>query len=144
MDDIKEIKIPTEKQLEILVTKEEEIRMSKEYQDECTRVKDIVNGWQDVTDQMQKKLVRDHGFDDEISCEVACNRLRRAQYLYPNNKTFKTVPVYVRENKATIGNLKVDSDVPNVNLVNMDGKETKLHDLLDNNKINVIFGSSQT
>src|ERR1700744_1826785 len=105
------IKIPDEECLERLVEEEEIIRTSKEYQDACTDVKDIPNGWLQVTEQMQKNLVKKYGFDDTISCDVACNYLRRAQYLYPNNPKFK-MPLYVKNNKANNGTLEINNIVP--------------------------------
>lgn len=138
------IKVPTEKCLEEMVFEEEKIRNSKEYQDECTKVKDIPNGWLDVSANVQKNIVKKFGFDDDISCEIACNMLRRARYIYPNNNIFKTIPVYVRENKASEGNLKENDYYINVNLHNLQGKDINLSSLLIPNKLNIIISSSLT
>lgn len=138
------IKIPTEKGLELMIIEEEKIRTSKEYQNLCTKVKNIPNGWLDVTEQIQINLVKKYGFIDSISCDVACNHLRRAQYMYPNNPIFKQVPTYVRENKANIGTLDVGSIVPNITLHSHDLSTIKLHDLILEGKLNIIFASSET
>lgn len=138
------IKIPTEKCLEQMIIREEEIRMSKEYQDECSKVKDVVNGWLDVTAKMQSELVKEFGFTDEVSSDIAVNMLRRARYLYPDNNIFKTVPVYVRENKANEGKLKENDECPNIQLFTNCKQQIKLHDLLENDTLNVIFASSHT
>lgn len=137
------VKIPCETDLEKLVLEEEKIRMSKEYQNICTSVKDIPNGWLDETAKMQKELVRKHGFTDDISCDIACNRLRRARYIYPNNPIFKT-PVYVRENKANVGTLKIGDTLPNITIYDIHKKPVKLHDLTKQDKINIFIGSSAT
>lgn len=140
------IKIPTEKQLEVMIDEEEQIRMSKHYQDECTKVKNVPNGWLKYTETMQEDLVKKHGFDDEISCDVACNRLRRARYIYPDNPKFKE-PVYVRENKARKGDLKVGDDVPEIKIHKMDLNNDHVIDIreiMDDKKITVIFGGSHT
>ena len=136
--------IPTEKMLEKLIIEEEQIRMSQEYQEECTKVKDIPNGWLEVTNQMQIDLVKKHGFTSEMNCDIACNMLRRARYLYPNNKIFTEVPVYVKNNKANKGKYKKGDNIPNIKLFNQCGQEAMLHHLLDINKPTIIFGGSHT
>ena len=136
--------IPTEKMLEKLIIEEEQIRMSKEYQDQCTLVKDIPNGWLDVTQKMQIDLIKKHGFVSEMNCDVACNMLRRARYLYPDNKIFTEVPVYVRNNKANAGKYKEGDHVPDVKLFNQCGQEVMLHHLFDDIKPTIVFGGSQT
>lgn len=141
-----QIKIPTKETLLKLIKEEERRRFSKEYQDDCTAVKDVPNGWLEVTQQMQEKLVRDFGFDDDISCDIACNRLRRAPYIYPNDEEFKTIPVYVRENKANKGKLNVGDELPNVQVCDMDGNTFMLHDIVgtDEKKVNLLIASSAT
>lgn len=136
------IKIPTEKQLELFIRDEEKIRMSKEYSDQCTSVKDIPNGWLKVSEQVQIDIVKKYGFTDSISCDIACNKLRRAQYLYPDNPVFKT-PVYVRENKACVGTLKEGDSAPDVTLYKRSGESIKLHQIFSD-KVNVIFAGSHT
>lgn len=137
-------KIPSEEQLENMIEEEEKIRLSKEYIDACTEVKNIPNGWLKVTSKMQEDLVKRYGFDDQISCDVACNYLRRASYIYPDNPNFKKV-LYVKNNKASEGKLRVGDYAPNAHLFTLDKDETNLHNLLNmNDKTNIIFGSSAT
>lgn len=138
------IKIPTKETLLKMLEEEEKIRLSKEYQDECTKVKDIPNGWLDVTSQMQCNLVKKFGFDDEVSCDIACNRLRRAQYLYPDDDRFKTTSLYIRNNKARQGEYKVGDEVPDMVLHNLNNEEVKLSDIIDKNKLNIIVSGSST
>ena len=138
------IKYPTEKLLEILVQEEEELRQSEWYRQECTRVKDVPNGWLEVTAKMQKDLVRKHGFEDEISCDIACNMLRRARYIYPDNKIFWEVPVYVRNNLAKPGDLKEGDLVPNIKIYNKVIEEVNLLDLMKTDKLTLVLGSSHT
>jgi len=137
------LRVPTETELEQLVIREEEIRMSKEYQEECTKVKDIPNGWLDVTRKMQEKLVSDFGFVGEPTHTIACNMLRRARYIFPENKIFTTVPVYVRQNKANDGTLNIGDDPPDIKLHNLDGSIVHLKDIIDD-KINIFFSGSET
>lgn len=138
------IRVPTEAELEKLVIEEEKIRMSVEYQEACSKASSIPNGWLQVTADMQMNLVKRFGFDDNLSSSIACNMLRRARYLYPDNKIFKEVPVYVRENKANMGTLKEGDEIPNINIHTIDGKEIKLHDIINNDKINMFFTGSET
>ncbi len=140
----REIKIPTESTLELMIQEEEKIRMSKEYHNECTKVKNIPNGWLEVSKKIQKDVVKKFGYESTIDCDIACNMLRRARYLYPNNQIFKTVPVYVRENKANIGSLNVNDKYPDIVLFNTMNKEINMSDIIDNNKINIVLGSSST
>jgi hypothetical protein len=136
------IKIPKKETLIEMLKEEEKRRFSSEYQIACTAVKHIPNGWLDITAKMQQSIATDFGFDDEISNDIACNHLRRAQYMYPNDPEFKSIPVYVRENKANEGTLKVGDDIPNVVLYDMNHNKRLLHDLIDLKKINLCIASS--
>jgi hypothetical protein len=143
MDNMFKLVEPNEQILEKMVMREEEIRMSQEYKQACTNVKDIPNGWLNVTKDVQVQVAKEFGFTDEINCEIACNRLRRAQYIYPNNKIFTSGPVYVRQNKARVGDLKEGDKLPNTTIY--DGiNEHNLHDITDDAKINIIFGASHS
>ena len=137
-------KIPTEKLLEQMIIEEEKIRQSKEYQDACTSVADEVNGWLRITGEMQRDLVKRFGFEDEISQEIALNHLRTARYLYPKNEIFRTVPVYVRNNRANVGKYKVGDLLPNIDIHNIDGEPMKLYQSFDNKKPTVILCGSHT
>ncbi|AYV84767.1 MAG: hypothetical protein Hyperionvirus38_5 [Hyperionvirus sp.] len=125
-----ELKIPNEKLLEKMVLEEETIRTSKAYEDKCTAVKHIPNGWLEVTASIQKDIVIKNGFTDSMSCDVACNMLRTAHILYPKNEIFTKVPLYVRNNKANIGTLTVGDIAPEISLHDLDGKAIQLHTLL--------------
>ena len=137
------LKRATEEMLEKMAQMEEFIRTSKEYQDECTKVKDVPNGWLTVTENIQKSIATTFGFDDDINNEIACNDLRRASTTYPNNPIFKQ-SIYVRNNKANIGTLKEDNDIPNIKLHTIEYKVIELNDLIVDDKINVFFGASHT
>ena len=136
------VKIPTEKCLELMVQEEERIRISKEYQEECTKVKNTVNGWLDVSAAVQKQVAKQFGFVDDINNNIAVNMIRRARYLYPDNNIFKTVPIYVRENKANIGNYKVNDSVKNITLINDNTEQVNFNELLYSDRLNLIISSS--
>ena len=137
------IKIPTEKQLELFIEEEEKIRMSKEYQEKCTEVKNIPNGWLKVTADVQKNIVMKYGFTEEINCDIALNYLRRARYIYPDNQKFKS-PVYVRENKANMGTFKKGDNFVDIDMYDINKKNIKLSELIKNDTYNLILASSHT
>jgi hypothetical protein len=141
----KKLKIPNKYQLLEMVKKEEEIRWSSWYQSECDQVKDKVNGWLDVSSQVQYQIVKDFGFDTEVESDIAVNHLRRARYLYPEELLFQSIPVYVRNNLAKQIKYKNGDQIPDVPINSLDGKnQFNLFDILDKTKTNVIFGSSHT
>lgn len=107
------LKIPNEQLLELMIAEEEKIRTSKYYQDKCTAVKNIPNGWLKVTEEVQNDIAKKYGFTDKMSCDIACNMARRAHILYPNNQKFQKVPLQVRNNKAMLGNLILGDIPPN-------------------------------
>lgn len=137
------IKVPSEAILEKMAIMEREIRMSKEYNDKCTLVKNIPNGWLQVTLDIQKDIANFFGFDDDISNEIACNHLRRAHILYPNNSVFKE-SIQVKYNKANIGILKEKDLVPDITLFTSYKKSINLKTILHQEKLNIFFGASHT
>jgi len=139
------LKIPTKYQLLEMVKKEEKIRWSAWYQSECDRVKDQVNGWLEISAQIQYQIAKDFGFDTEVESDIAVNHLRRARYIYPEEPLFESIPVYVRNNLAKQIKYKNYDQIPNVPINSLDGsKQFNLMDILDKSKSNVIFGSSHT
>ena len=137
------LRYPNEELLEKMIEEEERQRLSIEYQNKCTMVKNIPNGWLKVTEELQRDIVRKYGFTDKISADVTCNMMRRAHILYPKNEKFKTIPLYVRNNKANKGQFKTSDTVPNIDLADLNGKMHKLHDLLGE-KPSVILALSGT
>ena len=136
------IKLPDEATLTLMVQEEEIIRNSPEYAKACTAVKDTVNGWLDVTADIQHQIVQKYGFTDEISCDIAINMLRTAHHLYPDNPVMQN-RIQARHNKARIGILNVGDTVPDVVLYNSDAQTVHLHDILTDRSC-LIIGGSQT
>lgn len=99
----------TEKDLEKLALEEDDIRKSQWYVDECTRVKNIPNGWMDVTAQVQKDVVSKY-YEDAIS-DIIIYYLRRAHHIFPENSVFQN-RIQVKYNRANIGKLKKGDIVP--------------------------------
>ncbi len=138
------IHVPSKDDLLQMITKEEEIRWSKWYQDQCDQVKDEVNGWLRISEQVQYQIVKDYGFTSDIEADIAVNYLRRARYIYPEEEKFKSIPVYVRNNRAKQCVYNIGNSVPNIEICNQDGSRIKLYDILDKSRLNVVIGSSHT
>jgi hypothetical protein len=136
------LKIPTESILEQMIRDEETARQSQEYQDECTHVKDVPNGWLDITAKLQEIIASKYGFVDPVSNTIAVHRLRTARHIYPENPVFKT-PLYVRNNKARQGEFVVGDKVPNIILHKSAETQVNLTDLL-NDVPTFIFAGSHT
>jgi hypothetical protein len=143
-NDFDHIKIPNERMLEEMIIEEEKRRNSYDYRFRCTEVKDTVNGWLDVTDNMQKDVVISFGFYDKISQNIACNMMRRAHIIYPDNELFKTVPLQVRNNKAIMGSLKISDEMPDATIFDINLKSCSLSSLIVPDKPNIIIMSSGT
>ena len=138
------LRVPNKDDLLNMITKEEEVRWSKWYQDQCDQVKDEVNGWLRVTEQAQYQIVKEYGFITDIEADIAVNYLRRARYLYPEEEKFKTIPVYVRNNKAKVCDFKSGDIVPDIRINQMSGDSISLYDFLNPTKLNIVIGSSHT
>ena len=134
---------PREKLLEMLKM-EEFIRMSPEYSEECTKVKDEVNGWLRISEEVQQKVAHLYGYQDTLSNLLAVNYIRRAPYLFPEDVEFSQTQVYVRNNLANLGNLEIGDDFIKVPLIDLSGGKINSHHILNPDKYNVIIASSAT
>ena len=106
-----------ERELEYLAQEEDKIRTSQWYADECTKVKDITNGWMDVTNGVQNKVIVDflkksNKIVDENMINFVKYYLRKAPSMYPNNTIFQNL-VHVKYNRARLGNLNINDIAPN-------------------------------
>ena len=137
-------KIPTKEQLILMLLEEEKIRFSQEYISECNDVALEPNGWLRVSAEKQYKVARQFGFISEIEADIAVNHMRRARYLYPEEKLFQTIPVYVRNNLAEQCKYKVGDTIPNLMIHQLNTQLVNLYDTFDSNKINILIASSHT
>ena len=143
------LRFPTKEILIQMVLREEEIRWSSQYLEQCDKVKDEVNGWIRISENYQHQIVREFGFDIGAEADIAVNHLRRARYLYPEEPKFQTIPVYVRNNRASQCKYIPGSLVPNVKLSNVVLNQTDYHmidlyTILSRTKTNIVIGSSHT
>lgn len=135
--------LPSHDDIIELVKIESIMRYSDEYINECNRVANEPNGWLRITGEMQEQIARDYGFTD-VAVSIAVNMLRTAQYRYPDNEHVQNL-VYVKNNKANLGRFNNGDTIDNVNLYDIDGiHNIELNNLLQKDKINIIFAASHT
>jgi len=135
--------IPQEKLFKMLVVEEKQ-RFSDEYQQKCNVVKNEVNGWLRISEELQQEVAKLFGYEDQISNILAVDFMRRASQIYKDDKRFQTTSVYVRENKAKNCKYKIGDTIPNINIFNLQNKQLNLYNLLDETKYNIIICSSNT
>lgn len=123
---------------------EEKIRFSKPYIDECTNMRNVVNGWLVLSGNIQKKIAHKFGYSGLLHNTIAVNTLRRASLIYPDDPRFKNTSVYVRNNIARDGDFKIGDNFPDLKLSTLTGDPIKIRSLLDNQKYNIIIASSET
>tara|TARA_B100001093_G_scaffold480410_1_gene510254 strand:- start:346 stop:858 length:513 start_codon:yes stop_codon:yes gene_type:complete len=123
---------------------EEKVRMSNSYINECTRIKDEINGWLRLSGEIQSKVVDKFGYNNPMTNYIAVNSMRRAHIMYPDDSRFSEVSVYVRNNIATKGTFKIGDSIKDVQLVTLDKKLITLDSLLKNDKYNILIASSET
>ncbi len=140
---LKFLKLDRNKILTIL-KREEDIRFSQEYLYKCSEVSHIPNAWLDVTDNMQKDLLKEFGYRDELTNTLAVNVIRKALYIYPDDEDIKNSVVHFRENIANKGKYKTGDSLKNISLHDLDNKEIDLFKLLDFNKTNIMLVGSHT
>lgn len=138
------IKYPNKLILIKMLETEESIRMSKEYVEMCDNVKDEINGWLRISEEIQYQIAKDFGYTTMLEQDLAVNRMRTAQYLYPEEQLFKTIPVYVRENLARSGNFSIGDIVPNITIHKDDTTQINLYDTFSKTQSNLMLCSSHT
>ena len=84
------------------------------------------------------------GYKNPIMNIIGVNYLRRAQYIYPDDLRFKNTQVYVRNNLAKKGDLKIGDIAPNIKLFDLEAKEVYLYDILNGEKPSLIIASSES
>jgi hypothetical protein len=120
-----------------MLIRENELRLSEEYQKRYQEAEQISSSsWLDVTDQLQREIIREFQLDDEMEDALLC--LRCATQIYPD---LKDIPLYVRYNRARSGDLKIGDSAPDVPVVQLDGKESQLFDGLKSSSTVLISGS---
>jgi len=120
-----------------MLIRENELRLSKEYQKRYEEAEQTsTSSWLDVTDQLQREIIREFHLDEEMEDALLC--LRCATQIYPD---LKDIPLYVRHNRARDGDLQIGDITPNVPVVQIDGQESRLFDGLKTSPTVLISGS---
>ncbi|CAF1391172.1 unnamed protein product [Rotaria sordida] len=113
--------------LKRMLIRENELRLSDEYQKRyCEAEKtssSSSSSWLNVTDELQRQIIREFNLDDEMDDALLC--LRCATQIYPD---LKHIPLYVQYNRARDGNLQISDIAPNVPVIQLDGQETHAQD----------------
>jgi hypothetical protein len=138
------IHYPKREKLIQMLKDEEEIRMGEEYIRMCDAAKDEVNGWLRISEEVQYAVAKKHGYVKGVELDFAVNRMRTAQYIYPNEPLFKTIPVYVRNNVAREGDYKKGDIVPHIMIHDENKTQITLHSLFSKDKVNLLMASSHT
>ena len=140
------IRKPSKDILIQMLQREEEIRFSSDYINKCTEVASEPNGWLRISAEFQKQVASEFGFKSSIENDIAVNHMRRAQYIYPDEPLFKTIPVYVRNNLATKGKFSTNDVVPNIILHQLLDitDHISLYQTFDKTRPNVLIASSHT
>jgi hypothetical protein len=120
-----------------MLIRENELRLSDEYQKRYSEAeKTSLSSWLDVTDELQRQIIREFNLDEEMEDALLC--LRCATQIYPD---LKHIPIYVKYNRARDGDLQIGDIVPNVPIVQLDGQENQLFDGLKSSSTVLISGS---
>ena len=138
------IKYPNKAQLIEMLQLEEKIRMSQEYIQMCDNVKDEINGWLRISEEVQCHVAKQFGYTNQLEQDLAVNLMRTAQHVYPEEPLFKTISVYVRNNLARQGDYVVGDIVPNILIHNEDLSTVELHNTFSKIKPNLLLCSSHT
>ena len=138
------LRYPDKDMLIKMLELEESIRMSQDYIDMCDKVKDEINGWLRISDEIQYDIAKKFGYTSQLEQDIAVNLMRGAQNIYPDEPKFKTISVYVRNNLARQGEFNVNDVVPNITIHNEDNSPVALYDTFNKSKPNLLLCSSHT
>jgi len=120
-----------------MLIRENELRLSDEYQKRYSDAeKTSFSSWLDVTDELQRQIIREFNLDEEMEDALLC--LRCATQIYPD---LKDIPLYVKYNRARDGDLQIGDIVPDVPIVQLNGQENQLFDGLKSSSTVLISGS---
>ncbi|CAF3755235.1 unnamed protein product [Rotaria magnacalcarata] len=123
--------------LKRMLIRENELRLSNEYQKRyCEAEQSSSSSWLDITDELQRQVIREFNLEDEMHEALLC--LRCATQIYPD---LQSIPLYVKYNRARDGDLRIGDIVPNVPVVQLDGQDSQLFEGLKPSSTVLIGGS---
>jgi len=100
-----------------ILTKENELRLSKEIQDLYSE-SDSNENFKKITDNLQIEALKEFGFDEKYLVV-----LRNARYDYKRNPKFTDITVYFKYDISKRGNMTVGSLAFNCDLYTLEGKK---------------------
>lgn len=124
--------------LKSMLIRENELRLSDEYQKRYAEAeKSSFRSWLDVTDELQREIIREFHLDEEMDDALLC--FRCATQIYPD---LQSIPLYVKYNRARDGDLNIGDTAPNVPVLELNGQESQLFDGLKPSSSTVLIGGS--
>lgn len=118
--------IPKDK-LKEMIKRENELRVSDEYQEMYRREAELPGHvWMDVSDVIQKRVLREFGYDEKSEQEDNLKLLRNASLIHPDDAEFLTLPLYKRFNRCRDGDMKVGDAVNDCLLEDLEGNKIRL------------------
>lgn len=125
-----------------MLIRENELRLSSKTQEKYKNAELSNNtDWMNITAKLQKRVVKEFGIEN---IEYGLTNLRVAHLLYPDEKDFKEIPLYVKYNRCRQGDMKCGDTVPNITFKHLNGNLTSLSDFYHSDKPLVIIGGSYT
>lgn len=120
----------TRSQVIELLTREEELRNSEHYIEQCEIAfqEQSLEKLKEATLDIQRQALRDCGIVDIEQGLIALHNVRK---LYSGDKEINQLVVYLREDRSQKGTLSIGDKLPDVNLVTADGNPISLHSYLD-------------
>ena len=105
--------------------RENEIRLSKEMQEEMERkmTSGEMSGYVELVEEIQRRVVKEFGFGGS---EEDLSLFRQGLSMYPEDSELQQIPYYSRFNRANDGDLKEGDSVRDVQLVDTEGTKSTL------------------
>mmetsp|Transcript_56554 Transcript_56554/g.64576 ORF Transcript_56554/g.64576 Transcript_56554/m.64576 type:complete len:162 (+) Transcript_56554:91-576(+) len=130
--------------LKLMLKEEEKRRFSQTYLEDCDRavLAGDEEGYLKITEELQRQVAKDFGFEgDDI--DLAVDAMVTAHINYPDDEVIQRISVYVRENQARMGEIKVGDEIPDVTVYGMDLQTKGISEfLMDEDKWTVLVASS--
>jgi len=110
-----------------MLTRERNIRLSSETQDEIDRIMSTrgVYGAAKLSEKIQIHVVQEFGFTGS-KIKDGLNFLRSAQSLYPNDPEISDIAYYIKYNRSYQGSLREGDDIPDIQLYTTDKQPISL------------------
>jgi hypothetical protein len=110
-----------------ILIREDELRASTEYQEKYNQQDDLT-WFRDVTREIQMRALRENGIIEE-ELNTALVVLNNARFDYKDDPEMNQLTVYQRLDRSREGSLKEQHKLPNVRLVDEEGKTVMLADI---------------